>query len=76
MKQGKLIVFSAPSGSGKTTIVQYLAKQAELNLGFSVSATSRPKRGDEIDGKDYHFISIEAFKKHIIQGNFIEFEEV
>lgn len=76
MKQGKLIVFSAPSGSGKTTIVQYLAKQAELNLGFSVSATSRPKRGDEIDGKDYHFISIEAFKKHIIQGDFIEFEEV
>jgi len=76
LKQGKLIVFSAPSGSGKTTIVQYLAKQAELNLGFSVSATSRPKRGDEIDGKDYHFISIEAFKKHIIQGNFIEFEEV
>ena len=53
MFNGKLIVFSAPSGSGKTTIVKHLLKQQELNLAFSISATSRQKRGDEIDGKDY-----------------------
>lgn len=76
MKQGKLIVFSAPSGSGKTTIVQYLVKQTELNLGFSISATSRPKRGKEIDAKDYYFISTEAFKNHIKSNDFVEFEEV
>ncbi|MCF6214331.1 MAG: guanylate kinase [Flavobacteriaceae bacterium] len=76
MKQGKLIVFSAPSGSGKTTIVKYLLEQRELKLGFSISATSRPIRGKEIEGKDYHFISTEAFKKHIKQGDFVEYEEV
>ena len=76
MKQGKLIVFSAPSGSGKTTIVQYLEKQADLNLGFSISATSRAKRGAEIDAKDYYFISADAFKKHISQNDFVEYEEV
>jgi len=62
---GKLIVFSAPSGSGKTTIVRYLLAQEELNLEFSVSATSRAKRGDEIDTKDYYFLSIDDFKQHI-----------
>ena len=51
MKGGKLIVFSAPSGSGKTTIVQYLLNQKELNLDFSVSVTSRDARGDEKDGE-------------------------
>ena len=56
MFNGKLIVFSAPSGSGKTTIVKHLLKQQELNLAFSISATSRQKRGDEIDGKDYYFL--------------------
>jgi len=74
--QGKLIVFSAPSGSGKTTIVKYLLQQKELRLGFSISATSRPIRGKEVNGKDYHFISDEAFKKHIAQGDFVEYEEV
>jgi len=74
--QGKLIVFSAPSGSGKTTIVKHLTKQKDLNLGFSVSATSRTKRSNEVDGKDYHFISVNDFKKHINQNDFVEYEEV
>jgi len=65
MQQGKLIVFSAPSGSGKTTIVRHLLKQKELNLEFSISATSREKRGKEEDGKDYYFLSFEDFKKKI-----------
>ncbi|MEX1383590.1 guanylate kinase [Lutibacter sp.] len=75
-KEGKLIVFSAPSGSGKTTIVHHLLKQPELNLDFSISATSRAPRGTEIDGKDYYFISAEKFKKHIKKDHFIEWEEV
>lgn len=73
---GKLIVFSAPSGSGKTTIVHHLLSQKELNLDFSISATSRERRGAEIDGKDYHFISSEDFKKHIEKDEFVEWEEV
>ena len=73
---GKLIVFSAPSGSGKTTIVRYLLAQEELNLEFSVSATSRTKRGDEIDTKDYYFLSIDDFKQHIKADEFLEWEEV
>ena len=74
--KGKLIVFSAPSGSGKTTIVQHLLQQVRLNLDFSISATSRAKRGTEIHGKDYYFISPAEFKKHIEQDDFIEWEEV
>lgn len=73
---GKLIIFSAPSGSGKTTIVRYLLEQPELNLAFSVSATSRPKRGKEKDGVNYYFMSISEFKKHIKNGDFLEWEEV
>jgi guanylate kinase len=73
---GKLIVFSAPSGSGKTTIVRYLLAQEELNLEFSVSATSRTKRGDEINTKDYYFLSIDDFKQHIKADEFLEWEEV
>ncbi|WP_456463616.1 guanylate kinase [Lutibacter sp.] len=75
-KEGKLIVFSAPSGSGKTTIVHYLLGQDELNLDFSISATSRKKRGTEKDGKDYYFISLEDFHKHIKNNDFVEWEEV
>jgi guanylate kinase len=75
-KQGKLIVFSAPSGSGKTTIVHHLLEQKELNLGFSVSATSRPKRAQEEHGRDYYFLSKEAFEKHIKNNDFLEWEEV
>lgn len=76
MKQGRLIVFSAPSGSGKTTLVHHLLGQPGLKLAFSVSATSREKRPAEIDGKDYYFISNELFKQKISEGNFVEYEEV
>ncbi|AXO80561.1 guanylate kinase [Olleya aquimaris] len=75
-KQGKLIVFSAPSGSGKTTIVRHLLKQEQLNLAFSISATSREKRGTEVDGKDYYFLSAKDFKQHIKDDDFLEWEEV
>jgi len=75
-KQGKLIVFSAPSGSGKTTIVHHLLEQKKLNLGFSVSATSRPRRAQEEHGRDYYFLSKEAFEKHIKNNDFLEWEEV
>ena len=76
MKKGKLIVFSAPSGSGKTTIVRHLLKQKELNLEFSISATSREKRGQEADGKDYYYLSLEDFKNKIKSDKFLEWEEV
>ncbi len=76
MKGGKLIIFSAPSGSGKTTIVRYLLEQPELNLAFSVSATSRPRRGKEKQGVHYYFMSVSEFKKNIKEGNFLEWEEV
>lgn len=75
-KQGKLIVFSAPSGSGKTTIVKHLLAQKELCLDFSISATSREKRGTEKHGKDYYFMSVGDFKKHIENKDFVEYEEV
>lgn len=76
MKKGKLLVFSAPSGSGKTTIVRHLLQQPELNLAFSVSAATREARGDEQHGKDYYFISLREFKDHIKHEDFIEWEEV
>ena len=75
-KGGKLIVFSAPSGSGKTTIVQHLLKQESLNLEFSVSATSREPRGEEQHGKEYYFLSLSDFKTHMKQDDFLEWEEV
>ncbi|MFA5416819.1 MAG: guanylate kinase [Bacteroidales bacterium] len=74
-KKGKLIIFSAPSGSGKTTIVKELMKQVP-NLAFSVSACSRPPRKGEINGKDYFFISVEEFRKKIEEHAFVEWEEV
>jgi len=76
MKGGKLIIFSAPSGSGKTTIVQHLLKQPELNLAFSVSATARPRRGKEKQGVHYYFMTVSEFKKHIKNDDFLEWEEV
>lgn len=75
-KGGKLIVFSAPSGSGKTTIVRHLLEQEDLNLGFSVSCTSREPRANEIDGENYYFISLKDFKQHIKNDEFLEWEEV
>ena len=75
-KQGKLRVFSAPSGSGKTTIVRHLLKDDNLNLAFSISATSREKRGTEEHGKDYYFLSLKDFKQHIKDDDFLEWEEV
>ena len=75
MKKGKLFVFSAPSGSGKTTLVHHLLRQG-LPLGFSISATSRKPRGEEQDGKDYHFLTEKAFKQKIGEDAFIEYEEV
>ncbi len=76
MNQGKLLVFSAPSGSGKTTIVRHLLEQEDLNLEFSISCTTREPRGEEVHGKDYYFISLEEFKKHIKAEDFVEWEEV
>lgn len=71
----KVIIFSAPSGSGKSTIINYLMQQ-NLNLHFSVSATSRPPRGQEQHGVEYFFLSPDEFRKHIENGDFLEYEEV
>ncbi len=76
MSTGKLIVFSAPSGSGKTTIVRHLLGIPDLNLEFSVSCTTRAPRGTEVHGKDYYYISITDFKQHIKAEDFVEWEEV
>lgn len=72
----KLIVFSAPSGAGKTTLVRHLLKQDHLNLAFSISAASREPREGEIDGVHYYFLGIEEFKNRIRANDFLEFEEV
>lgn len=74
--QGKLIVFSAPSGSGKTTIVRWLLAKEELNLEFSISATSREPRPAERDGIDYYYLSLKEFKQRIKDNEFLEWEEV
>ena len=70
-----LFVFSAPSGSGKSTLINYLMTQVE-DLHFSVSATSRPPRGQERDGVEYHFLSEADFRRKIEEGAFVEYEEV
>lgn len=74
--KGKLFVFSAPSGSGKTTIVRHLLKQEKLGLEFSISATSREPRGKEKEGIDYYFISKEEFIQKVKKEEFVEWEEV
>ena len=71
----KVIIFSAPSGSGKSTIINYLMAQ-NLNLHFSISATSHPPRGTEKNGVEYFFLSPEEFKTLIAKGEFLEYEEV
>lgn len=72
---GKLIVFSAPSGAGKTSIVRALLGRIPL-LSFSVSATSRPMREGEMQGRDYYFMDAALFREHIERGDFLEWEEV
>ncbi|MCD7913934.1 MAG: guanylate kinase [Tannerellaceae bacterium] len=72
---GRLIIFSAPSGSGKSTIVNYLLTQ-NLDIRFSISATSRPPRGTEQHGVEYYFLTPEEFRTRIEAGHFLEYEEV
>jgi len=76
MMTGKLIVFSAPSGSGKTTIVKHLLSDTDLPLDFSISAASREPRVGEINGKDYYFLSADDFKSKVAANAFLEWEEV
>lgn len=76
MSIGKCIIFSAPSGSGKTTLVKYLLGQNELNLIFSISATTRKKRNNEKNKVDYIFLDKDSFKNKIGNEEFLEFEEV
>ncbi len=72
---GKAILFSAPSGCGKTTIIKELMQYFDC-FDFSISATSRAPRGEEVDGKDYYFLSHDEFKARAAQGDFLEWEEV
>lgn len=75
--RGKLIIISAPSGTGKSTIISWLMKEhKELNLAYSISCTSRPPRGSEQNGVDYFFLSPEEFRERIENDEFLEFEEV
>ena len=76
IKKGKCIILSAPSGSGKTTLVKHLLSFKELNLVFSISATTREKRIGEIPDKDYYFIDKNEFEEKILNKEFIEYEEV
>jgi guanylate kinase len=75
-KNGKVVIFSAPSGAGKTTIVKHLLSYPEFNLAFSISACCRPKRSNEIHEKDYYFLSLEEFKRKITTNEFLEWQEV
>lgn len=75
LPQGKLLIFTAPSGAGKTTIVHHLLEHFG-ELAFSVSATTRPPRPGEVDGVDYHFLSREEFLYRVAQDEFVEYEEV
>lgn len=72
----KVLIFSAPSGAGKTTVVKHLLAMQELNLSFSVSACSRKMRVGEVDGKDYYFLSADEFRAKIKDEEFLEWEEV
>jgi len=74
-KRGKIIIFSAPSGAGKTTIVHAVLQRIAF-LEFSISATTRPKRPHEINGRDYYFLNEEKFRHYLDKGSFLEWEEV
>ena len=76
MKQGKIIIVSAPSGTGKSTIIGKLMEDADLRLQFSVSATNRAPRKGETDGVNYHFLTTEDFQRLISENAFVEYEEV
>ncbi len=77
MKRGKCIIISAPSGTGKSTIIGWLMKEhPELNLAFSISCTSRPPRGSEQNGVEYFFLTPEEFRARIDNNEFLEYEEV
>ncbi len=76
MKKGKLIIFSAPSGAGKTTIVHHLLKRFPEKIAFSISATTRLSRGNEMNHRDYYFITKEEFLHKVAKHEFVEFEEV
>lgn len=76
MKKGKIIIISAPSGCGKTTILNTLFDRGEIDMQFSVSATNRSPRPGEVDGVNYHFLSDEEFRKAVADGLFVEYEEV
>lgn len=76
MEQGKLIIVSAPSGSGKSTIIGQVMKDESLKLAFSVSATTRPRRGEEKHGVDYYFLTEDEFKKLIAEDALVEYQEV
>lgn len=76
MAQGKIVIISAPSGSGKSTIVAELIKDAALNLAFSISATTRPPRGSETNGKEYYFMTVDQFKAALERDEFAEYQEV
>ena len=73
---GRAIIFSAPSGAGKTTVVRHLMSNPDLALGFSVSATTRAPRAAETDGHDYHFLTVEEFASRLADQAFVEHEEV
>lgn len=76
MNEGKIIIISAPSGCGKSTIIKALMDKGEIDMRFSVSATSRPPRAGETHGKNYFFMSEEEFRKAIAEDAFVEYEEV
>ena len=75
-RRGKAVIFTAPSGAGKTTIVHHLLKKFPGKLAFSISATTRGKRQNEKDGVDYYFLTPQQFKEKIKKGDFLEYQEV